>query len=1187
MQYETFLSYSRRDTAQALLIYEWLISKEISVFMDRQNLTGGKLWLREMVDLVVRKTKSILILVGPSGIGNTQQYERDLAIQRKLRQKRYKIIPVLLPGRAKLPPDFLSLNMWIDFSGYSSIPPDAQEFELLLRALRSNSSAVPASAICPYMGLETFREEDANFYFGREMEKAELVSKCSRYDFVTVVGQSGTGKSSLVQAGLLPHLRRQAQKRLWRAISLRPGPRPLLSLVSEISLSTIALGNKSGVFRSSKQLSDTVDFALSCDIAKMVEFLFPDKNRENYETLLHIDSWEELYTPHRAVGAKIDVAKSDVESETSQFIEFLINASERKLVKVVATVRADAYETLLRHPELGRVGLNQQVNLRPMSRDSLKRAIVEPAKKANLIFESEALVEQVLNDAGDEPGVLPLLQYALKEMWDRREGNVLTERAYTRTGRVTGVLPRSADKAFEELDDEEKEEAPKLFLSMVSTSDGQTERLVRAPMPDNHIQRRVVDKMSGTDVRLLTIGVQPISIKNLQASNQPQVDGFFNLDQECATVEIAHSALIRTWPKLRSWIDENRRNMELRSELKRMRDEWQRRERNEDLLIHWRLRLEAAIELLKNPGDVYVEDLREYVEHSADRLKKQEEEKYRSSVLQHAYRMETVARNILKQKFAVAAVAKDIKQHFSFDFVLVQIIDRFDQTIGTVHGIGQGREEFGIGKHYLHSSSNVADIQAFVATCEPFQIEVISGNDDRFDSYIFERFGHRNMSRAFIPVVLCEDVKYLNSIRWLQTNVEPNTDTPAYEDKRTVLIVDRKDYGNLLESEKFSVLGTLEVGFFNHSHDSVVKSAVDVFKKAASRSRTIYDTSLDAVLDTFVELVAEMLDADATSAGIVFDPTRHAFAFRSTTGVSDLPEMRAGTDPISRMATNKGRAVVSPKGADKGDGALFWDNYPLAVEEGFKAIIAVPIIGNLLNEAEFDQLLVRDEGGIYEGLLHVAFKRDVEMTSSNLALVEYISRRAADAIAYARVFIRIQEEERRASSLNRITVALSRGLQSDDILNDIAGNSLNMFAADLVTVFEYDLHERTFRKSAGIAGRLYVPRHSVECQSDDSFAPKVIMAGGEDIFENWAAGSAILGPSFTQTARGVERFLVRESIVSVAGIVLRAGEDSVGVMFVNFRRRHEFASREKSFMKAVAAIAAIALRNRQLIRART
>jgi ABC-type multidrug transport system fused ATPase/permease subunit len=212
--YDVFFSYSRSDEAGAADLNGWLRSQGLSTFYDRSELRPGLRWIPGLED-AIEHSRAVAILFGEHGIGNTQQYERELALIRQTREPSFPVIPVLMPGCASPPTGFLQLLTWVDLTKGASVLQQLDSLAALRSALRGETIAPSElrSSICPYRGLEPFREEDAPFFCGREDAISELVAQVRVNDFVAVVGPSGSGKSSLVFAGLLPALRRERQTR--------------------------------------------------------------------------------------------------------------------------------------------------------------------------------------------------------------------------------------------------------------------------------------------------------------------------------------------------------------------------------------------------------------------------------------------------------------------------------------------------------------------------------------------------------------------------------------------------------------------------------------------------------------------------------------------------------------------------------------------------------------------------------------------------------------------------------------------------------------------------------------------------------------------------------------------------------------------------------------------------------------
>jgi hypothetical protein len=239
--YDVFISYSRADARYAADIDSVLRQKGLRTFFDRRNLVPGLPWVRALEE-TIRAAKSALILVGPSGLGNTQQYERELAFVRQTRDPAFPVVPVLLPNARDPPFNFLRVVTWVDFSQVTKILDAPDELQRLLTALQTRLTGVEPGKldICPYRGLDAFREEDSAFFFGRGSANdptspiGQLVGKVRDHKFVMVVGRSGSGKSSLVYAGLVPTLRHEPN-RFWNVLSLRPGSEPLRALAAAFS----------------------------------------------------------------------------------------------------------------------------------------------------------------------------------------------------------------------------------------------------------------------------------------------------------------------------------------------------------------------------------------------------------------------------------------------------------------------------------------------------------------------------------------------------------------------------------------------------------------------------------------------------------------------------------------------------------------------------------------------------------------------------------------------------------------------------------------------------------------------------------------------------------------------------------------------------------------------------------------
>jgi len=607
--YDVFVSYSRADGRHAADIDSILRAKGLKPFFDRRNIAPGLPWVRAL-EQAIRASKAAIVLIGPRGLGNTQQYERELAFVRQTHDPAFPVVPVILPETASDPPfDFLRVLTWVDFSHVAKVFDAPDELDHLLTAIRGGQPSAESAreAICPYRGLDAFREEDTSFFFGRGSAEdldspiGQLVRRVREQPFVMVVGRSGSGKSSLVYAGLLPALRRE-RDRFWNVLLLRPGPTPLRALAAAFN----PRAEDEGAAEYATKIGSEADKLGTGDpelLAHMIREELDQAEGKPDRLLLYIDQWEELYA--QAPPSSDGERAARHAAEVNRFIDLLLNASRSAPVTVVGTIRADFYDPLIGHQEIRALLPTRQVLLASMSRSELERTVVEPAKKVGLAFDPPSLVQRILDEAGEDEGMLPLLQYALKETWALRKGSTMTADSYARSGGVREAIRITAERTFEALSPEDQQAARQLFLRLVTPGEGQEDTRSRAAMPADPTQRKIVEQFAGPRTRLLVTG--------RDRAARP-------------TVEVAHEALIRTWPRLRGWIDANRDKLQARAAVLQAKAEWEQQGRREDLLLPAGFQLDRARSLLRNPGDMTVDDIQEFIALSSARQEAEQEE---------------------------------------------------------------------------------------------------------------------------------------------------------------------------------------------------------------------------------------------------------------------------------------------------------------------------------------------------------------------------------------------------------------------------------------------------------------------------------------------------------------------------------------------------------------------------------
>jgi len=426
--------------------------------------------------------------------------------------------------------------------------------------LRTKFSGIeaPAPGEPPFKGLQYFDEVDSDIFYGRELLTAKLVNHLRETKFLSVViGASGSGKSSLVRAGLIPALKNERElldgikppegSSEWQVHIITPTAHPIEALAIELT-------------RDSESL--TASATLMDDLMQDPRSLalhFARKNSKQH-TLLVLDQFEELFTLCRD------------EFEREAFIDNLLSALTPSTqengqrgdgkITLILTLRADFYAHLAQYPELRDAVASQQEYIGPMTMDELRRAIEEPAKRAHWAFEP-GLVDLILRDVGVEPGALPLLSHALLETWKRRAGHTLTLKGYADAGGVRGAIAHTAESVYQDLSPEEQVIARDIFLRLTELGEGteDTRRRVSfdelmSTAEDTNEVRNVLNILA--EARLVTLGE--------------------------GTAEVAHEALIREWPTLREWLNQDREGLQLHRRLTETAREWELLEHDDGVL---------------------------------------------------------------------------------------------------------------------------------------------------------------------------------------------------------------------------------------------------------------------------------------------------------------------------------------------------------------------------------------------------------------------------------------------------------------------------------------------------------------------------------------------------------------------------------------------------------------------------
>jgi WD40 repeat protein/DNA-binding SARP family transcriptional activator len=434
---------------------------------------------------------------------------------------------------------------------------------------------------CPYRGLSAFREEDAPFFFGRETFTGELVERVGERPLVAVVGPSGSGKSSVVHAGLLPLLREKGD---WAITLLRPGTDPLRTLAHALLPLLEPDLSETERLVEARRLAEALDFGelpLSDIVARILE-----KHAGAGRLLLVVDQFEEVYT--LCTGPEQREVFLDVLLQAVQWLE----KQPVPACTFLLTMRADFMEQALAYRPLADALQDADLILGPMTHSELRRAVENPAAKQGVRFEV-GLVERILDDVGEEPGHLPLLEFALTSVWDHEGAWMLSHEGYEATGRVTGAVTRHADEVYSRLDPEEQLAARRIFTQLVQPGKGTEDT------------RRLAHRVE--------LGEGDWDLVQRLADARLVVTGRDATGQE--TVELAHEALIGGWERLQAWMDEDRTFRAWQERLRVALRGWQASDRDDGALLRGAPLAEAEGWLAERKGDLHLAE-RAFVEAS-------------------------------------------------------------------------------------------------------------------------------------------------------------------------------------------------------------------------------------------------------------------------------------------------------------------------------------------------------------------------------------------------------------------------------------------------------------------------------------------------------------------------------------------------------------------------------------------
>ncbi|MEN3335024.1 MAG: hypothetical protein V7641_4389 [Blastocatellia bacterium] len=554
-------------------------------------------------------------------------------------------------------------------------------------------------------------------------------------------------------------------------------------------------------------------------------------------------------------------------------------------------------------------------------------------------------------------------------------------------------------------------------------------------------------------------------------------------------------------------------------------------------------------------------------------------------LLEPSVQMEGAIKSLFNLDEVLNGVCKTLQESQHFDGIAVQLTRPAERIIETLQGTGFAGQWGGLAwKHYLEKRKSLRDIQTDIALSSPPRIELIAGWDERFDQWIYETFHHEQLVRIFAPLVVMRNYSGKPTDDWFercQWNVIPGKKKRGGHS--IALEMALPDAGeNTIE-----VIGTIEASYVNQAVDQkrgsrqdqaeafaakaedLIEPAKRLFKLGAQQALDIWRARLPHVLQTVAECAMRILGADSASTHFAYDSQRHRYIYEVSCGqigqrfLKDHTPRREG---LGQQAVRERKPKFIPD-FSQNHGVLELERLnPRLFEKGIKAIAAFP-------------LLV----GQNHGVLYIHFQHQHHFTQDEIGWVQLFVNWAVDAIGHYTTYRQMRDRARQLASLHSIVQSLVSKPDEEELLRHVAWNTLNTLGADIVTIYEYIEPNKRFVTPPAIAGRLK-QHEQMHTKIREHDAPALLVKHGDHIYLPHPAKDPIFNKAArSKSAHRRPSFVIREMIKSTAGILLKVGEETVGVMFINYRRPHAFPDEERNTIEILASAAAIAIKNRRLM----
>jgi signal transduction histidine kinase len=566
-----------------------------------------------------------------------------------------------------------------------------------------------------------------------------------------------------------------------------------------------------------------------------------------------------------------------------------------------------------------------------------------------------------------------------------------------------------------------------------------------------------------------------------------------------------------------------------------------------------------------------------------------------SVILKRSREIENAISCLLDQAKTAEKICKKAKERFHFDFAAVQLVDLDEQTIQTIYGLDEQavqttcgaslrREWYKIAKHSLEGPMSFLDIQAHVALAWPPRIEIVSGWDSRFDAFIFERFGHEHYVRAFVPLIVTRG----QDGSLAEAHPEQFLLSAARQGSaRSIEIAPQPPFD--LHKNSLEIIGTIEAGFDNsrRDHEKGISNedAEQLFRQACRYAVRLHKATIRQVFDVITRNAKEILQADWASLHYPFDPARNRYTYNIWRGPRELQTLHPRPGGLGEKAIKAGQPQFLPSSQRTGREATLEEGNPNVYKAGIKTMSAFPLVIREREISTSSMLTNSSAPSRRQGILYVGFKSVRNFTKSEIGCLQLFTRMAVDAISHATYHLHAIHSARQLANLHEVARQLADETDTQYLLHSIAGHTRNILAADVVIIYEYDDSQQHFLPNPASAGRLASDIHGLGAQTGNYIPSTQILdereniyaESPEDVFKIFSSGG---------NDKSARKFVESERIDTGAAVILQLGSEIVGLMFISYRRLHHFSIHEKRFVETLASTAAIAIRNRRLLRTR-